>query len=142
MVDPPPGRCVFQLLRCSIFPVRIPPNGVISFKSDGADNFCIVEVEDELSAAMGWMSLLGLNTLSAEVLSTPIFRVLALKPLLKRANLEGVDVTVLCLDNFLFLDVDSFDVSLVFELFDEDVVLDEWLLDCLEELGGSEPDLF
>ena len=91
---------------------------------------------------MGWMSLFGLNTLSAEVLSTPIFRVLALKPLLKRANLEGVDVTVLCLDNFLFLDVVSFDVSFVFELFDDDVVLDEWLLDCLEELGGSEPDLF
>ena len=49
----------------------------MSFKSDGADNFCIVEVEDGLSAAMGWMSLLGLNTLSAEVLRTPIFRVLA-----------------------------------------------------------------
>ena len=115
----------------------------MSFKSDGADNFCIVEVDDGLSAAMGWMSLPGLNTLSAEVFNTPIFRVLALKPLLKRANLEGVDVTVLCRVNFLFLDVDSFEASLVFEVLDEDVVLDEWLFEwVLEELGGSEPDLF
>ena len=71
------------------------------------------------------ISLLGLNTLSAEVFSTPIFLVLALKPLLNRANLEGVEVSVLCLESFLFLDDESFVVSLELETFDDEVVLDE-----------------
>ena len=52
----PPDRFVFQLFRCNIFPVRIPPNGVISFKSFGADNFCIAE-EGRLSAAVDCNSL-------------------------------------------------------------------------------------
>ena len=54
--------------------------------------------------------------LSAEVFKTPIFLLFPPKPLLKRANLEGVDVIVLCLDNFLFLDEDSFVVSLLLEV--------------------------
>ena len=120
----PPDRFVFQLFRCNIFPVLIPPNGVISFKSFGADNFCIAE-EGRLSAAVDCKSLLGLNTLSAEVFKTPIFRVLVLSPLLNRANRDGVDVTVLCLESFLFLDDDSLAVSLELELFDDDVALDE-----------------
>ena len=46
LFDDPPDLLVFQLLRCNIFPLLIPPNGVISFKSEGADNFCIVEAEE------------------------------------------------------------------------------------------------
>ena len=73
--------------------------------------------------------MLGLNTLSAEVFKTPNFRVLALKPLLKRANRDVVDVTVLCLESFLFLVLDSFDASLEVDAFAVEVELDEWLFE-------------
>ena len=88
-------------------------------------------------------SLLGLKILSADVFKTPIFRVFAPKPLLKRANLDGVDVIVLCRDNFLFLCEDSF-IILSFVLVVVDcVILLALLLACiLDEDGGKEPDLF
>ena len=96
-----------------------------------------------LSFATCCASLLGLKILSADVFKTPIFRVLAPKPLLKRANRDGVDVIVLCRDNFLFLEEDSFImVSFVLVVVDC-VILLSLLLDCiLDEDGGKEPDLF
>ena len=61
--------------------------------------------------------------------NTPNFRVLALKPLLKRANRDVVDVSVLCLVSFLFLELDSFDISLDVDVFAVEVELDEWLFE-------------
>ena len=93
--------------------------------------------------AAGCVSLFGLNMLSADVFKTPIFLVFAPKPLLKRANLDGVDVMLLCRDSFLVLDEDSFVLeSFALEVIDCAVLfalLLDWILD---EEGGKEPDLF
>ena len=76
---------------------------------------------------------------------TPIFLLCPPpKPLLKRANLDGVAVIVLCLDNFLFLVEDSFDDDFVF-VFSEDLEVAPLSLDGVFEgfdVGGRDPDLF
>ena len=76
---------------------------------------------------------------------TPIFLLCPPpKPLLKRANLDGVAVIVLCLDNFLFLVEDSFEDDFAF-VFSEDLeVAPESLQGVFEgfDVGGRDPDLF
>ena len=89
--------------------------------------------------------MLGWKILSAEVFNTPIFLLCPPpKPLLKRANLEGVAVIVLCLDNFLFLVEDSFEEDFVF-VFSEHLEVAPLSLDGVFEgfdVGGRDPDLF
>ena len=76
---------------------------------------------------------------------TPIFLLCPPpKPLLKRANLDGVAVIVLCLDNFLFLVEESFEDDFVL-VFSEDLEAVPLSLDGAFagfDVGGRDPDLF
>ena len=128
-----------------LLPVFVnPPKGVISLKSEGADNFLIDDDEEgTLAFEIGWTFLSGCRMLSAELFKTPIFLLFPPpKPLLNRANLEGTVVIVLCLVSFLFRDEVSLETS-----FKHGVVrgleVVALLLDFegLEELGGRDPDL-
>ena len=69
--------------------------------------------------------------------STPIFLLLPPRPLLRRANLDGV-VIVLCRVSFLFLVGVSTGDSIIFAVFGLLALLLEKGFD---EFGGKEPDL-